>query len=382
MSVYEDVELILQQLRAKDLYRSRRPLQSPQGPEIKVEDRPLVNFSSNDYLGLANDERVKNWLIKAVQELGVGAGASQLIVGYTETHQELEQALSHWLQRDATLLFSSGYMANLAIASTLIDKSSVVIQDKLNHASLIDAATLSPGRLVRYPHSNMHALEKLLQKHSDKQCLVMTDGVFSMDGDSARLQEIAELCASHTALLVVDDAHGIGALGKQSAGLLETLGLTQHNVPILVGTFGKSFGVSGAFISGDSRLIDVLTQKARPYIYTTALLPALTATLVKTLELVRNASDLRQQLQANINLLKARVPELASETHIQPFIIGAARGALAVSNCLLEQGVLVTAIRPPTVPRGTARLRISLSAAHSKEHINKLADAINGLPAI
>ncbi|MEQ8938805.1 MAG: aminotransferase class I/II-fold pyridoxal phosphate-dependent enzyme, partial [Gammaproteobacteria bacterium] len=250
MSVYKDVEQALQQLREKDLYRSRHPLQSAQGPEIRIAGRQLINFSSNDYLGLANDARIKNWLIDALQVLGVGAGASQLIVGYNETHRELELALSGWLQRDATLLFPSGYMANLAIASTLIDKNSVVIQDKLNHASLIDAATLSPGKLARYPHSDMQALERLLIKHNEKKRVVMTDGVFSMDGDCARLQEITELCAMYNALLVVDDAHGIGALGQQGAGLVESLALTQQQVPLLVGTFGKAFGISGAFVSG------------------------------------------------------------------------------------------------------------------------------------
>ncbi len=379
MSVYKDVEQALQQLREKDLYRSRHPLQSAQGPEIRIAGRQLINFSSNDYLGLANDARIKNWLIDALQVLGVGAGASQLIVGYNETHRELELALSGWLQRDATLLFPSGYMANLAIASTLIDKNSVVIQDKLNHASLIDAATLSPGKLARYPHSDMQALERLLIKHNEKKRVVMTDGVFSMDGDCARLQEIAELCAMHNALLVVDDAHGIGALGQQGAGLVESLALTQQQVPLLVGTFGKAFGISGAFVSGDSRLIDLLLQKARTYIYTTAMLPAVAATLVKTLELVRNASDLRQQLRTNIDLLKSQVPALASDTHIQPLVIGASNHALNASNRLREQGVLAMAIRPPTVPNGTARLRISLSAAHTRQHINALATAVNGL---
>lgn len=379
MSVYKDVEQALLQLREKDLYRSRHPLQSAQGPEIRVADRQLINFSSNDYLGLANDARIKDWLIDALQVLGVGAGASQLIVGYNETHRELELALSGWLQRDATLLFPSGYMANLAIASTLIDKASVVIQDKLNHASLIDAATLSPGRLVRYPHSDMQALEKLLKKHNEKKRVVMTDGVFSMDGDCARLQQIAELCAIHDALLIVDDAHGIGALGQQGAGLVETLGLTQQQVPLLTGTFGKAFGISGAFVSGDSRLIDLLLQKARTYIYTTAMLPAVAATLVKTLELVRNASDLRQQLRTNIDLLKKQVPTLTSGTHIQPLMIGAANDALSASNRLREQGLLAMAIRPPTVPGGTARLRISLSAAHTRQHINTLATTVNSL---
>lgn len=382
MSVYKDVEQALLQLREKDLYRSRLPLQSAQGPEISVAGTRLINFSSNDYLGLANDTRLKDWLIEALQKHGVGAGASQLIVGYNETHRELELAISSWLQRDASLLFPSGYMANLAIASTLIDKTSVVIQDKLNHASLVDAATLSPGRLVRYPHSDMQALERLLQKHSEKKRVVMTDGVFSMDGDCARLQEIAELCTSHDALLIVDDAHGIGALGKQGAGLLETLGLTQQRVPLLVATFGKAFGIGGAFVSGDSRLIELLVQKARTYIYTTAMLPAVAATLVKTLELVRNASDLRQHLQTNIQLLKSQVPTLTSDTHIQPLVIGTANGALNASNRLREQGVLAMAIRPPTVPSGTARLRLSLSAAHTRKHIDTLGNAVNELFAV
>lgn len=382
MSFYNDVEQALQEIQAADLYRTRQPLQSPQGPEVSIDGRKLINFSSNDYLGLANDVRVKQWLIESVEELGVGAGASQLIVGYHESHRQLEQTLSSWLQRDAALVFSSGYMANLAIASTLIDKSTLVIQDKLNHASLIDAAALSRGKLLRYAHSDTKALAQLLQKHRDQKCVVMTDGVFSMDGDCAPLQEIAELCARHKALLVVDDAHGIGAVGKHGGGLLETLQLTQQQVPLMIGTFGKAFGACGAFVSGDRRLIDLLLQKARTYIYTTAMLPAVAATLVKTVALVNDANELRQRLQDNIDSLKNHLSSLQSDTHIQPVIIGTAAEALAASRRLCELGVLATAIRPPTVPKGTARLRLSLSAGHDRQHIETLCKAmLQAVPA-
>ncbi len=376
MSFYSEAEHQLQHLDDDDLLRLQRVVQTPQGAEIDVADKHLINFSSNDYLGLANNSTIKGWFKEALDVYGIGAGASQLIVGHSLAHDELEQSVCDWLKRDAALIFSSGYLANLAIASTFIDKSTLVIQDKLNHASLIDAAVLSRGRLMRYPHLDISALEKILKDSHTKKKVVMTDGVFSMDGDVALLQDMADLCSKHDAMLIVDDAHGLGAIGNTGGGLLESLQLTQKQVPLLIGTFGKSLGAGGAFVSGDERLIQLMLQKARTYIYTTAMLPAMAATLSKTIALVKDASHLRQQLQSNVSQLKQALPLLTSDTHIQPLIVGSAADALSFAARLEERGLLAMPIRPPTVPNNSARIRISLSAAHTSAHVLQLAESI------
>ena len=381
MIIKHEAKTKLQLLQDNDLYRCRQVIQGPQGPLVDIDDRSFINFSSNDYLGLANNENIKRFLIDAVQECGAGAGASQLVTGHSIKHSELETKLANWLERDRALVFSSGYLANLAIASSLIDKSTIIIQDKLNHASLIDAAQLSRGRLLRYQHNNMQSLQALLQRHKDKKTIVMTDGVFSMDGDCARLEEISELCALHGALLVVDDAHGLGVMGESGGGLTEAMGLKQSSVPLLIGTFGKALGLTGAFVAGDATLIEIMLQKARTYIYTTALLPAVAAAVDKTIDLVADATALRSEVTSNIKLLKDRLDvPLASETHIQPVIIGQANAAVQVSEALYQQGILATAIRPPTVPEGT-RLRLSITAAHKPSHIKQLIDVLNGVLA-
>ncbi len=366
----------MQHLDDDDLLRLQRVVQTPQGAEIDVANKRLINFSSNDYLGLANNNTIKAWFKEALDIYGVGAGASHLIVGHSIAHDELEQSVCDWLRRDAALTFSSGYLANLAIASTFIDNSTLVIQDKLNHASLIDAAVLSRGRLMRYPHLDLGRLEKILNDNGNKKKVVMTDGVFSMDGDAAPLQDMAKLCSRHEAMLIVDDAHGLGAIGNTGGGLLERLQLTQKQVPLLIGTFGKSLAAGGAFVSGDERLIHLMLQKARTYIYTTAMLPALAATLSKTIALVKDADHLRQQLHSNISQLKQALPLLTSDTHIQPFIVGSAADAMSLAARLEERGLLAMAIRPPTVPKNSARIRISLTAAHSREHVLQLAESI------
>jgi 8-amino-7-oxononanoate synthase len=368
--------------RKKDgLFRVRKTLDSAQGPLVTIDDNEFLNFSSNDYLGLANNEILKSAMIDAINEYGLGAGSSQLVVGHSKPHQKLEQKLASFLKRDAALVFPSGYQANLAVASALVDKNTVVVQDKLNHASLIDAARLSEGKFVRYRHKDLKHLELLLEKHKKHNLIIMTDGVFSMDGDYAPLVEIADLCKTYNATLIVDDAHGLGVLGESGAGLPEESGLNQDQLPLLIGTFGKSFGVSGAFVSGSALHIEAFIQKARAYIYTTAILPSIASTIDRAIDLVIDGDHLRQHIKTLVKSYKKKSNELGlkineSESHIQPFVIGGCNETVALSNELYKDKILATAIRPPTVPNGTSRLRLSITAAHNEEQVERLVCSI------
>ena len=371
----------LEQRKKDNLYRKREVIQSSQGSIINIEGEEYINFSSNDYLGFANDQQLKDYMITAIDEYGLGAGSSQLLVGHFSAHRKLEKSLADFLNREASLVFSTGYQANLAIASTLIDEDTVVLQDKLNHASLIDSALLSKGKLVRYKHADIEHLKSLLEKYRNKRLILMTDGVFSMDGDFAPLKEIAELCKKYKVILIVDDAHGIGVLGKNGAGLLEELGLSQDDVPLLIGTFGKSFGANGAFIAGSKLFIEVFIQKARTYIYTTALMPAVAATMAKAIEMISEAELLRSRIKSLIdtyrtNLKKNGFAESLSNSQIQPFIVGEADKALSLSQSLRDEKILVSAIRPPTVPKNTSRLRISFTASHTVDQVEAFVSAL------
>ncbi len=377
MNLFDEID----QRKKDGLFRVRKTLDSPQGSLVKIGDEEYLNFSSNDYLGLANNEVLKGAMIDAIHEFGLGAGSSQLVVGHLKPHQQLEKKLAAFLKRDAALIFPTGYQANLAIASVLIDSNTVVIQDKLNHASLIDAALLSNGKLVRYRHKDLKHLERVLEKYKNNKLIVMSDGVFSMDGDCAPLIEIADLCKTYNAMLVVDDAHGLGVLGDTGAGLPEELRLGQEQVPLLIGTFGKSFGLAGAFVSGDALYIEAFIQKARTYIYTTAMLPAVASTILCAIDVVANGKQPRKHLKNLIKHYKKMIDETGlehndSETHIQPFVIGESRATTALSNALLEDKILATAIRPPTVPKGTSRLRLSITAAHSEAQVTTLVRSI------
>lgn len=350
---------------------------------MKLDGKEILNFSSNDYLGLADNEELKCYLKQAVDRYGIGAGAASLVVGYSKAHRLLEEKLSAFLNREATLLFPSGYQANLAIASALIDSNTVVVQDKLNHASLIDSAMLSKGKLIRYRHRDMEHLSSILEKYKHKKMLIMTDGVFSMEGDVAPINEISELCTKYRAWLSVDDAHGIGVLGPSGAGLLEELNLDQKKVPILIGTFGKAFGAGGAFISGASVLIDTLIQKARTYIYTTALSPAIAMTVNHAVDMVMNAASLRSNLKNLVKHYRRKIGQTdyrpgAADRHIQPLLIGAPTQTTRLSDYLLDRNILVAAIRPPTVPPGTSRLRISFTAGHDIQQVDRLIHALTG----
>jgi 8-amino-7-oxononanoate synthase len=376
-----DLNAEIEQRKEQGLFRKREVLKSAQGPLININGEQFLNFSSNDYLGFANNESLKKCMIESIDEFGIGAGSSQLIVGHSSPHNLLEKRLAKFLNRDAALVFPTGYQANLAVASTLIDSDTVVLQDKLNHASLIDAALLSKGKLVRYRHKDMLHLESLLEKYKHHRLIIMTDGVFSMDGDFALLSELSDLSKQYSATLIVDDAHGIGVLGESGAGLLELIGLKQNQVHILIGTFGKSFGASGAFVSGEKLLVEMFVQKARTYIYTTALLPAIAATMVQAIDMIVEGNSLRKNIYKLIGHYKNRLSEAGldrteSVSQIQPLIIGEATKAVGVSKVLYDQKIMVSAIRPPTVPKNTSRLRVSICATHTKDQVDRLVNSI------
>lgn len=379
------LESDLERRRQARLYRRRRVIDSAQGVETVIDGKPVLSFCSNDYLGLANHPEIRQVFVDAAATYGVGSGAAHLINGHSRLHEECEQRLAEFTGRDRALLFSTGYMANLAVPAALLGRKDLIVQDKLNHASLIDAAQLSGAKLQRYAHGNLARLEQLLANNKDvPRKLVMTDGVFSMDGDCADVIGIAELAAQHDAWVMVDDAHGFGVLGARGAGLLEQQGIDQQRVPIFMATLGKAIGTAGAFVAGSEILIETLIQQARPYIFTTAQPPAIAAATLKAIDLVERENWRREKLQASIAYFRQQMQGLDyalvdSDTAIQPIVVGDNHKTLKLSEALFEQGVHVTAIRPPTVPEGSARLRVTLSAAHEKEHIDRLLIVLRDL---
>lgn len=372
-------------LADQGLARRRRLLESPCAPRAMVEGREMLAFASNDYLGLAAHPELAQALADGALTWGAGSGASHLVSGHLGPHDLLEQRLAAFTGFARALTFSTGYLANLAIAPTLAPgRDDAIFADKLNHASLIDAVQLSRARHHRYPHNDMAALERLLAASDARSKVIVTDAVFSMDGDLAPLAELFALAERFDAWLVVDDAHGFGVLGPQGQGSLAHCGVPAHPRVILMGTLGKAAGVGGAFVAGSELVMDYLLQKARSYIFTTAQPPAVACALVKSLELIAAGDARRAHLQALIRQLQeglAGLPWqlLPSQTAIQPLIVGDNEAALALSRALWERGLWVAAIRPPTVPVGTARLRISLSAAHSQADVASLVDALKAL---
>ena len=374
----------LERRRRASLYRHRRLLGTPQGPEVVVDGRPMLSFCSNDYLGLAADARVVQALQQGADRWGCGAGAAHLVTGHTGGHHALEQALAKFTGRERALLFSSGYLANLAVLSTLTGRGDTVIEDRLDHASLIDGARLSGARLRRYPHNDLARAERLLQEAKGERLLAV-DGVFSMDGDLAPLPELARLCREQEAWLMVDDAHGLGVLGERGGGSLEYWGLDSRQVPVLMGTLGKALGTAGAFVAGSEELVETLIQQARTYIFTTAVPAALAEATLRSLELVERESWRRERLRELVSRFRTEAAALGLsladfQTPIQPLVVGSAQKALAWSRHLEEQGILVTPIRPPTVPEGTARLRITFTALHEDAHLERLLQALESLP--
>lgn len=375
----------LEEKTRSGLIRKHQVLESAQGVDIQVDGKLFLGFCSNDYLGLASHSAIREAAIKSIEAYGFGSGASHLVIGHHVEHKLLEQELAEFTGRDRAMVFSSGYMANMALVSSLVNKTDLVLQDKLNHASLLDGGLLSGARFQRYLHNDIASLQGYLSKFSQDpkidKILIATDGVFSMDGDAAKLPAMAKISQDYDALFMVDDAHGLGVLGEQGKGTLATKGLSQEDVPVLMGTFGKAFGTSGAFVAGSEQLIEFLSQVARPYIYTTAMPPSIAAATRKSLELIKTADSSREHLQVLIAYFREQVSALgyalmSSETPIQPVIIGSSFQTMVLAEFLKEKGILVGAIRPPTVPDKTARLRITLSAAHSIAHINQLVEAL------
>ncbi len=371
----------LQQRRRDGLYRSRRLLQSPQQPELQLDGRSMLAFCSNDYLGLANHPELKAAMHAGIDRWGAGSGAAHLISGHSAAHHALEEELAEFTGRERALLFSTGYMANLGVFAALTDRGDTIFQDRLNHASLIDGGLLSRARLRRYPHADLAVLERLLVDTQSGRRLIATDGVFSMDGDLAPLGALARLAKAHDAWLMVDDAHGLGVLGEHGGGSLEQFGLDAAEVPILMGTLGKGLGSFGAFVAGSESLVETLIQQARPYVYTTASPPALAEATRAALRIVQREPWRRQRLAELIARFRQGaqqlgLPLMASQTPIQPIVAGAAATALAWSRQLETAGILLSAIRPPTVPEGSARLRVTLSAAHTDEQLDRLLDAL------
>jgi 8-amino-7-oxononanoate synthase len=366
---------------AQHLVRQRRVLTGNHPVEVQAGGASLLNFSSNDYLGLASHPELVKALKDAAEHDGVGSGASALVTGFRSQHYLLEQELAQFLEREKVLLCSSGYLANLAVAASLTGKGDVIIQDKLCHASLIDAARLSEARLLRYAHADTEALQRQLAVQNDGNTLVISDGIFSMDGDTAPLQDMAELCLEHRAWLAVDDAHGIGVCGPGGRGSVAAAGLCTQQVPVLTGTLGKAFGSFGAFVAGSEALINHLINEARSYIYTTAMPPAIAAAARAALRRVIEDDWRREHLQVLIKhfrqgAAKRGLTLMASNSPIQPLIIGDSQSALNLAAHLQQKGFLVVAIRPPTVRKGTARLRITLTAAHQPDQLDALLDAI------
>ena len=375
----------LAQRREQQLLRTHLVRGNADQVTMSVDGEELLGFCSNDYLGLANHPDVIAALQKGARDYGVGSGASHLITGHCRVHDQLSEELAAFTGREKALLFCSGYMANVGVINALTEPDGLVLQDALNHASLLDGGWLSRGRSIRYAHSDTDSLElELRQAAAAPSRLIVTDGVFSMDGDRAPLALLAEIADEHRAALMVDDAHGLGVLGRNGSGTVSAAGLSQTQVPILIGTLGKAFGTAGAFVAGDAVLIDYLAQFARTYVFTTAMPPALAEATRASLKLVVGEQWRRDRLQQLISGFRRGAAELGlvllpSETPVQAVMMGSAEAAVRASQLLRAQGVQVSAIRPPTVPQGQSRLRITLSAAHSDEQLYRLLHALESV---
>jgi len=368
-------------LRRRSVVEAR----SADGIHVRLEGDALLAFCSNDYLGLAGHPRVVAAFTEAAREWGVGSGASHLVSGHCREHHALEDELAAFTGRARALLFSTGYMANLAVVTALIGRGDRVFMDRLNHASLLDAGLASGARFARYPHADAGALATRLAKGGDGRAMVVTDGVFSMDGDVAPLGALAAVCRAQGAWLFVDDAHGLGVLGGSGRGSVEAAGLDAQDVPILMGTLGKAFGTFGAFVAGSTALVETLLQTGRTYIYTTALPPAVAAATRASLRVLTDEPWRRVRVLGHVAHFRREAVGLGmrlmdSSTPIQPVVLGSEAAALAASEALRAQGLWVPAIRPPTVPAGSARLRITFSAAHETADVDRLLEALASLP--
>ncbi len=382
--IWNELENGLTDLEREGLKRVRRTLEAPCGPLARVDGRDLISFCSNDYLGLANDPKLIEAACAGAKKWGVGSGASHLVSGHLSPHEELEQELATFTGFPRALLFSTGYMANLGIIVALVGRGDAVFADKLNHASLIDAVQLSRADHERYPHGDLDALERLLAASKAKRKLILTDAVFSMDGDLAPLPELLQLAERFDAWLVIDDAHGFGVLGEHGCGSLSHFDIPANPRILYMGTLGKAAGAAGAFVAASDTVVEWLLQRARTYIFTTGSSPVISCALLASLTLIREGDERRRQLRRltlrlQNGLSGTRWQLMRSPTAIQPVIIGDNHETLQVALALFGRGLWVPAIRPPTVPKGTARLRVSLSAAHSEAHVQLLVDALREL---
>ncbi|WP_242392952.1 8-amino-7-oxononanoate synthase [Anaeromyxobacter oryzisoli] len=378
----------LEALEARGLRRSLETLAPLQGPVVEVGGRRLVNLCSNDYLGLAADPRLRRAAAEGAERAGAGAGASRLVAGDLPVHRALEARLAAWKGTEGALLFNSGYHANAGVPPALVGRDDAIFADVLNHASIVDGCLLSRARLLRYRHGDVQELSDLLSRTRARRRLVVTDAVFSMDGDAAPLREIAALCDRHGAMLYVDEAHSAGLLGPTGAGLAEALGVADR-VDVHMGTLGKALGAFGAYVAGARPLVDLLVSRARTFVFTTALPPAACAAALAGLEVVAAEPARRAHVLALTERAKAGLSRLGFDTSrvvapILPVVLGSEARALAASAALRERGYFVRAIRPPTVPRGTSRLRVALSAAHDEAQVDgllaALAEILPGLP--
>lgn len=371
----------LEDLQARQLRRALKPANGPQGAWIDLDGRRILNFSSNDYLGLAADPRLADAARQALEQEGVGAGASRLISGHLSAHRRLEQTLAEFKKTEAALVFSTGYMANVGILSSILDRDDVVFSDRLNHASIVDGIILSRAQLKRYPHADMEALEDLLKVSDQRQKkLIVTDSVFSMDGDIAPLDRIVDLAERYGALVMVDEAHGLGVMGQSGRGVVEHFGVSDR-IDIQMGTLSKAAGCLGGYVCGSRRLIDYLVNAARSFIYTTALPPMVAAASRRGIEIIRDEPQRRERLwhltgRLRQGLLEMGLDVMRSQTPIVPVLLGDQERAVACAEDLLGQGIWCPAIRPPTVPAQTSRLRVTVTAAHTDEDIDRLLAAL------
>ena len=383
MSKFSDLAQQLEERKDAGLYRQRRVVNSAQGRELVADGRKLLNFCSNDYLGLANDARVLKAFQQAAEIWGVGSGASHLVSGHTRAHAELEEALAEYTGRPRCLLFSSGYAANMGTISGLLGKSDHAFEDRLNHASLLDGGRISGARLKRYAHRDANDLDNKLAKVSDSKArkLVISDGTFSMDGTTCDVSKIVEVTHKHGAWMMLDEAHSLGVTGKQGRGLADPEKYSVNDVQILIGTLGKALGTQGGFVAGSDELIETLIQQARTYIYSTALPSAIAAATLVSLKIAKDEEWRRDRLHELVQKFRIGATQLGlelldSETPIQPVILGDAQTAVSLSNALERLGILITAIRPPTIPAGSSRLRITFTAEHTDNDLNRLLSAL------
>lgn len=379
--IWKELESQLAGLADSHLLRTRKTLETGCSTHVSVDGKPLLAFCSNDYLGLASHPAIQEVVCKAARQWGTGSGGSHVVNGHMTPHQMLEEALAQFVGAGRALYYSTGYMANIGVVPTLVGRGDAVFADRLNHASLIDAVQLSRADHRRYAHKDMAQLEKMLAASDAKRKLILSDAVFSMDGDVAPLKELLDLAEQYDAWLVLDDAHGFGVLGQEGRGSLDHFGIAFHPRLVYIGTLGKAAGVSGAFVAGSSTVIEWLMQRSRSYIFTTASSPIIAVALLASLELVRQGEDRREQLRRLAKSLHEGLQGTAwrilpSFTAIHPIIVGGNDAVLKVSDALMDRGIWVPAIRPPTVPKGQARLRISLSASHTLADVGRLVSAL------